>query len=50
MTDFCEAGAGCLPSSFETLHATELAGPFVLPENLSVSFDFKILDNGSDVS
>lgn len=30
ITDFNEVGAGCLPNSFETLHATELAGPFVL--------------------
>lgn len=34
ITDFNEAGAGCLPNSFETLHATELAGPFVLQVTL----------------
>lgn len=30
ITDFNEVGAGCLPNSFQSLHATELAGPFVL--------------------
>lgn len=30
VADFNAMGAGCLPPSFETLHVTELPGPFVL--------------------
>lgn len=30
VADFNEVGAGCLPDSFESLHGTELLGPFVL--------------------
>ena len=30
VADFNAMGAGCLPPSFETLHMTELPGPFVL--------------------
>ncbi|KAG0618744.1 hypothetical protein M758_4G089000 [Ceratodon purpureus] len=30
VADFNDVGAGCLPNSFEAVHATELPGPFVL--------------------
>lgn len=30
VADFNEVGAGCLPNSFGSLHATELSGPFIL--------------------
>ena len=47
ITDFNEVGAGCVPSSFESLHATELPGPFVLQVSLASSTDnSRIMSSG----
>jgi hypothetical protein len=50
VTDFNEVGAGCLPNSFEALHAAELPGPFVLQVTLpSPTTLRKMGDTSSDV-